>query len=196
MPAPATVTGLLAQWKDGDRAIENQLVAQIYPVLKGIAEQHLRRNASLVTLRPTALVHDAYERLLEQKGVGWQNRDHFFAIASTILRRVLVDHVRQRHAEKRGGDVAFVGLEDAAVDTVAAADPLFDCLALDQGLTKLAELDPAAARVVELRLFSGLGVEQIAALCGASISTVSRRWRFARAWLGHALGCAPVRDEP
>lgn len=184
----AQITTLLSRWKAGDRSVENQLAALIYPALHDIARSLLRRNHAVLTLRPTELVNQAYERIADQKVVDWQNRDHFYAIAARVLRRVLIDHIRQRLTEKHGGDVCFVELDHPEVAEVAGPGDLVDWLALDQALTQFSDHDPAAAQVVELRLFSGLGVEQIAMFCGSSTATVGRQWRFARAWLAAQIG--------
>jgi RNA polymerase sigma factor (TIGR02999 family) len=180
------ITSLLSRWKDGDRSVENRLATLIYPVLRDIARGQVWSNGAL-TLRPTELVNEAYERLAEQKGVAWQSREHFYAIAARVLRRVLIDHIRQRRCEKHGGQVRFVVLDDADSQETPGAGELVDWLALDQALTRLSELDAAAARVVELRLFSGLSVDQIVEACGSSSATVGRQWRFARAWLASQL---------
>jgi RNA polymerase sigma factor (TIGR02999 family) len=184
----ASITELLARWKDGERSVENQLATLIYPMLRRMAGEQIRRNGHQVTLRPTALVSDAFERIAAQKTVDWQNREHFYAIASTILRRVLVDYLRQQRASKRGGDVCMVELDDPEALVVSSGGPLIDWIALDQALTRLAQIDPEAARVAELRLFAGLEVEEIAKVCDASLSTAYRQWRFARAWLASELG--------
>jgi RNA polymerase sigma factor (TIGR02999 family) len=183
----ASITSLLGQWKDGDRRVENQLASLVYPVLRDIARGQVLGRGGVLTLRPTELVSEAYERIADQRGVDWQNRDHFYAIAATVLRRVLIDHIRQRMTEKHGGDVRFVALDHPDSDAIAGPGDIVDWLAVDQALTQLAEKDPASARVVELRLFSGLGVEQIAQVCGSSTATVGRQWRFARAWMAQQL---------
>lgn len=186
IPGPA-ITALLAQWKDGDRTVENRLASLIYPVLRDIARGQVLGRGGVLTLRPTELVSDAYERIADQRGVDWQNREHFYAIAATVLRRVLIDHIRQRMTEKHGGDVRFVALDHPDSDSLAGPGDIVDWLAVDQALTQLATRDAASARVVELRLFSGLSVEQIAEVCGSSTATVGRQWRFARAWMAAQL---------
>jgi RNA polymerase sigma factor (TIGR02999 family) len=186
--ADSPITALLSRWKDGDRSVENQLATLIYPVLRDIARGQMRRSAGVLTLRPTELVNEAYERIAAQKDVPWQNRAHFYAIAATLLRRVLIDHIRQRMTEKHGGDVRFVALDHPDSQSFAGPGDLIDWLALDQSLTRLGEAHPAAGKVVELRLFSGLAIEQIAEACTLSTATVGRHWRFARAWLSADLG--------
>lgn len=185
------ITQLLAHWREGDRAAGDALATAIYPVLLDLARGQLRRHGEL-TLRATELAHEAYARLLPQSGVDWRNRAHFYAIAATVMRRVVIDYLRQRSADKRGGDVLFVPLQDLGRDeTPAAGDPV-DWLAVDQALNELAALDPDSARVVEMRLFSGLSVEEIAAVLDSSTATVGRQWRFARTWLADRLGLAPA----
>lgn len=194
-PGPA-ITALLAQWKDGDRSVENRLASLVYPVLHDIARgQVLGRGGGAATLRPTELVSEAYERIADQKSVDWQNRDHFFAIAATVLRRVLIDHIRQRLSEKHGGDVRFVALDHPDSDAIAGPGDIVDWLAVDQALNQLAQQDPATAKVVEMRLFSGLSVEQIAQVCGSSTATVGRQWRFARVWMATQLGTESAASE-
>jgi RNA polymerase sigma factor (TIGR02999 family) len=186
------ITELLAHWGRGDRSAGDALAAAIYPVLLDLARGQLRRHGENLTLRPTELAHEAYERLLPQAGVDWRNRAHFYAIAATVMRRVVIDYLRQRSADKRGGDVLFVPIDDlAGDDTPATGDPV-DWLAVDQALNELAALDADSARVVELRLFSGLSVEEIASVLDSSTATVGRQWRFARTWLADRLGLAPA----
>ena len=190
-PSPLSqspITSLLLQWRGGDRGVENQLAALVYPVLLDIAQAQVRRHAGVITMRPTELVNAAYERLVEQKAVDWQNREHFYGIAATIFRRVLVDAIRQRQTEKQGGGFAFVGLDHQDALAMSGDGDLVDCLALDQVLTQLGELDPDYARVVELRIFAGLSVEEVAQVCASSVATVGRQWRFARAWMAAQLG--------
>jgi RNA polymerase sigma factor (TIGR02999 family) len=184
----ASITQLLDQWKTGDRAVEPLLINKVYPVLREIAGAHVRRNSGILTLRSTEIAHEAYEKLCRQQHVDWQNRQHFFAIAATAVRRVVIDYLRQRMAEKRGGEVVFVPLDDLHPDDAPADNAGgVDWLALDQALTRLAAIDPACARVVELRLFGGLSVEEIAEACDSSTATVGRQWRFARTWLAEQL---------
>lgn len=183
----AAITAMLADWHRGDRAAENRLVSSIYPVLRDMARAQVRRNARVLTLSATELAHEAYERLAPQKGVDWKNRDHFFAIAATVIRRVVVDYLRERGAEKRGGGLPFVAMDELAEGDVPTQADMVDWLAVDQALTELAESDPNCARVVELRLFSGLSVEQIAGVMDSSTATVGRQWRFARSWLAERL---------
>lgn len=190
-PLPPTgITALLTAWKQGDRSVEAALAAQIYPVLRDLSRAQVRRHSGVLTLAPTELANEAFERLHRQRAVDWQNRGHFFAVASTVIRRVVIDYIRERNAEKRGGDVVFVQLDDVAAGDLTTATDGIDWLAFDQALTELGAADADCARLVELRVFSGLTVDQIAALDGTSPSTIARRWRFARAWLSDRLGGA------
>lgn len=189
-----SVTDLLTAWKGGDRSVESALATSIYPVLRDVARSQVRRNAGVLTLAATEVAHEAFERLQRQQLVDWRNRDHFFAIAATVTRRVVIDYLRQRSAEKRGGELVFVELDDADRDGIALDDQMIDWLALDQALGRLGEVDPDSLRVVELRLFSGLAVEEIAEVMGSSTATVGRQWRFARVWLSERLGEAGNDD--
>ncbi len=181
------ITAMLAAWQHGDAAAEDRLVRSIYPILREMAQAQVRRNRGVLTLSATELAHEAYERLAPQKVVDWKNRDHFFAIAATVIRRVVVDYLRERNAEKRGGGIPFVGLDDVPSGELPAQGDLVDWLAVDEALTELAEADPKCARVIELRLFSGMSVEQIATVMASSTATVGRQWRFARSWLAERL---------
>ncbi len=181
------ITQLLERWKGGDRSVENELVARVYPMLHELAAGHVRRNHGVLTLAATELVNEAYDRLQRQYGVDWRNRDHFLAIAATVLRRVVVDYLRQRGADKRGGQVEIVALDDITTDRLPHGGDQLDWLAVDQALTELAQSDPESARIVELRVFGGFDAAQIAELCDSSTATVGRRWRFASAWLAERL---------
>ena len=157
----------------------------VYDELHRQAERLLRRESPGHTLQTTALVHEAYLRLVDQHQAHWQNRAQFFGIAAQLMRRILVDHFRRHQAGKRGGGAAQVTLDESAVET-AGAD--VDLLALDDALTRLGQLDSQQARVVELRYFTGLGIEETAAAMGISPTTVKREWAMARAWLKRELG--------
>jgi RNA polymerase sigma factor (TIGR02999 family) len=191
-PDVSDITELLAHWRQGDPGAGDALASAIYPVLLDLARSQIRRHGNQLTLRATELAHEAYERLVPQSGVDWRNRGHFYAIAATVMRRVVIDYLRQRSADKRGGDVLFVPLQDLDnSDQPAGGDPV-DWLAVDQALNELAALDRDSARVVEMRLFSGLSVEEIAGVLDSSTATVGRQWRFARTWLADRLGLAPT----
>jgi RNA polymerase sigma factor (TIGR02999 family) len=182
----ADVTRLLARWSRGEQEALNELLPIVYGELRRMAGRQLRAKRQEHTLTPTALVHEVYLRLVDQRRADWQNRTQFFAVAARLMRRVLVDHARARLAGKRGGGLVVVPLEQAG-DPEAVASPLADVLAVDEALTRLAALDGDQARLVELRFFAGLTVEEIAPLLGRSERTVKREWRLARAWLFREL---------
>lgn len=187
-PQPPTVTQLLQAWGRGDLAAFDRLIPLVYEQLRQQARRHLRRERPGHTLQTTGLVHEAYLRLVDQREANWQNRAQFFAIAAQMMRRVLVDHARSRHAGKRGGSAIHVTLEEA---TAPAEEPGVDLIELDEALTRLAALDPQQARVVELRYFTGLGIEETAQVLGVSPATVKREWTIARAWLRRELAPEP-----
>ena len=170
--------------REGDPDAERYLLAVVYPELKAIAARCLRRERHDHTLQPTALVHEAYLKFVDQRRATWQNRAQFFAVAATIMRRILLDHARAKDAEKRGGSRTRVELDDA---TVAIRERDVDLLELDEALSRLAERDPDAARLVELKFFGGLTTDELADALGTSASTVEREWSAARAWLYRAL---------
>ncbi len=180
------VTSLLAIWKAGDRSVEPALIRAVYPTLQSLARVQLQRFTGPVTLQATELVNEAYERLHRQQKVDWQDRQHFFAIAATVIRYILIDHLRERKSEKRGGDVIKVELTGAAEEAMALTNGI-DWLELDQALTALAEVDRRCVQVVEMRVFAGMAVEEVAQAMMSSVATVGRQWRFARAWLGEYL---------
>jgi RNA polymerase sigma factor (TIGR02999 family) len=179
------VTGLLQAWGSGDSAALDRLLPIVYDELHRQAERYLRRESPGHTLQTTALVHEAYLRLVDQRQARWQNRAQFFGIAAQLMRRILVDHARRHQAAKRGGNAIPVPLEEGEV---AAAESDVDLVALDDALSRLSALDPQQARVVELRYFSGLGIEETAEALGISPATVKREWAMARAWLRRELG--------
>ncbi len=178
------VTGLLQAWGSGDAAALDQLVPIVYEELHRQAQRYLQHESPGHTLQTTALVHEAYLRLVDQRQARWQNRAQFFGVAAQLMRRILVDHARRHHAAKRGGSAIQVPFEEGAV---AAAESEVDLVALDDALTRLATLDPQQARVVELRYFTGLGIEEAAEALGISPATVKREWAMARAWLRREL---------
>jgi len=177
---PQAITRLLTAWQDGDATARDRLFALVYDELRRRAAVQLRRERRGHTLRPTALVHEAYLRLMGQDHARWEGRSQFFAIASEVMRRVLVDHARGRKAAKRGGFAVRVALEE---DVAAESPREVDLIALDTALDELAAMDPRQSRVVEMRYFGGLGTAQIAGVLGVSRATVDRDWRFARTWL-------------
>lgn len=178
------VTNLLRAWGHGDLQAREDLVPLVYRELRQRAAAYLRRERSDHTLQPTALVHEAYLRLVGQERVAWQNRAHFFGMAAQMMRRVLIDHARRHRAAKRPGAAFKVTLDDRIG---AAVPPACELLLLDQALCDLAELDPRQAQIVELRYFGGLSEQEVAAVLSLSRATVTREWRTARAWLARRL---------
>ena len=177
------VSRLLAAWSAREPGGDERLFSLVYSELRRIAAAHRRGEGPALSLQTTALVHEAYLRLNGQRAVTWKNRGHFFAIASHVMRRILVDHARRRRAAKRGSALAASPLDSVVL---AVADSV-DLVELDLALEKLEELDPQEAKVVELRFFAGLTVPQVAATLGVSRATVERDWTAARAWLRREL---------
>lgn len=188
--SPRDVTQLLVAWGSGNVEARDELLAAVYAELHSQASRAMRREAVDHTLQPTALVHEAYLRLIDQRRVQWKNRAQFFGVAAQLMRRILVDHARGRDAAKRGGGIATVTLED--VDAVAeqSTNDAVDVLALHDAIEKLAALDPDQARVVELRYFGGMSIDETAEVMDISPATVKREWAVARAWLKRELGGA------
>lgn len=178
--ATDAVTKLLIDLSNGDRDAVDILLPVIYDELRKLAANYLRRERPDHTLQPTALVHEAYLRLVDQTRVNWQNRAHFFGVAAQIMRRLLVDHARKHNAEKRGQDFQKLSL-DENIDR--AVERSGDLIALDDALKALAAFDEPKARMVELRYFGGLSIEETADVLGVTPTTVKRHWRFAKAWL-------------
>ena len=191
-PLPASdehdVTDLLLAWRAGDEQAFDALMPIVYAELHRLAHRYLRGWSPGHGLQTTALVHEAYLRLLGSRQVGWQNRAHFFALAARLMRRVLVDAVRAQQSQKRGGRAPHLPLEDSAPAPLARRD----LVALDDALNALAEIDPAKARIVELRYFGGLTGEEAAEVMGLSRVALEREWRVARLWLARELkGATP-----
>ena len=178
------VTQLLTAWRSGDRAALDQLMAIVYDELRSLANRFLRDERDGHTLQTTALVHEAYLKLAGYSGVEWQNRAHFFAIAASVIRHILVDHARSRQRDKRGGGALRLSLDEAGA-APQERDP--DLVALDDSLLSLTRIDPRQSRIVELRYFGGLSVEETAEVMGISTATVKRDWTVARAFLYHDL---------
>jgi RNA polymerase sigma-70 factor, ECF subfamily len=178
-------TELLTQSKSGDPEIANRLLPLVYDELHRLAERFLRREASHHTLQPTALVHEAYLRLVDQERVDWQGRTHFFAVGARIMHRLLIDHGRNRKRAKRGGGWLKITL---APEIAPLPGIELDALAVHEAIEKLEKLDPRQARLVELRFFSGLSMEEIATVLGVSKRTAEADWTHARAWLKRELG--------
>jgi RNA polymerase sigma-70 factor, ECF subfamily len=185
------VTMLLKQLSNGNQEVLAELIPLVYDELRRLAAYHLRRERSNHTLQATALVHEAYLRLVDQRHVDWKNRSHFFGVAAHLMRRILLMHARKSHAVKRGGSAQKISLDEAVVFTREKSAAL---LALDELLTRLAVLDPQQARVVELRCFGGLSVEETAGLMNISSATVKRDWAMAKAWLAREMGSVASRD--
>ena len=178
------VTELLRLWSDGRADALDRLLPLIQLELRQLAASYMRRERPNHTLQPTALVNEAYLRLINDRNLAWQNRAHFFAIAARSMRQILVERARARHAAKRGGRREQVTLDEG---TLAAAGTSIDLLALDEALERLAALDPEQARLVEMRFFGGLTIEEAAEALGVSPATVKRSWTVARAWLRREL---------
>jgi RNA polymerase sigma factor (TIGR02999 family) len=185
MPSPRDVTALLGDWSRGSPGALGELLPLVYAELRRIAARQLRRERAGHTLQPTALVHEAYLRLIEQRHVDWQNRAHFFGVAAHLMRRLLVDHARRHGASKRGDGVPGVPLDEARDLATPGQLPI---LALDAALNRLDAFDADLARIVELRAFAGLTVEEAARVLNVSPSTAKRDWRTAKAWLQRELG--------
>lgn len=185
MQAPENVTQLLIDWSDGDRSALDRLMPLVYGELRRLANNYLRRERVNHTLQPTALVNEAYLKLIDQRSARWQNRAQFFGVAAQLMRRILVDHARNAKAQKRGGsDQQRLSLTN--VDRVSNK-PDIDLLALHEALNELAELDPQQGRIVELKFFGGLSIEETAEVLGLGHATVERDWKMARAWLRNKL---------
>ena len=162
----------------------SQMVPLLYAELRRLAANYLRRERGYQTLQTTALVHEAYLRLVEQKHVDWENREQFLGVAANLMRRILVDHSRRHHAAKRGGSAEKIFLEEAMI---VSKERAADVIALDEALSKLAEIDQQQSRLVELRFFAGLTLEQAAGVLGITVSAAKREWSVAKAWLARAL---------
>ena len=187
---PSDVTTLLDGWRRGDRDALERLLPLVYSELRRIAARQLKNERPGHTLQPTALVHEAYLRLADQRHVDWQDQAHFFGVAAQVMRRVLVDHARRRAAVKRGEGAELVSIEQAS--DIASTD--LPVLALDAALDRLEKIDPGLAKLIELRAFSGLNNEQAALILDISPSTVKRELRMAKAWLTNELGYGGRRE--
>ena len=186
-PAAQEITRLLHAWRGGDREAIDRLIPLVYDELHTLASRQLANEWRHDRLQTTTVVHEAYVRLFNQADVDWQNRGHFFAIAAQVMRRVLVDHARRELREKRGGRTVHVGLDDVQVVADQSSVDVVDTLALDSALHELETLDAEQGRIVELRFFGGLTVEETAAALGISPATVKREWAIAKAWLFRRL---------
>jgi len=178
--SPSDITDLLARWRSGERDALDLLMPLVYEELRAVARHYLRLERPDHTLQSTALVHEAFVRLVGQKPPEWKDRKHFYGVAARLMRQILVDHARSHNAGKRGGDVLKLGLTEAIAGTKTKG---LDILALDESLNRLAELHPQQSQIVELRFFSGLSIEDTSEVLGLSPATVKRHWTTARAWL-------------
>ncbi len=190
--ASIDVTLLLKRHTDGDSNALSELIPLLYKELQHLASSYLQRERPDHTLQTTALVHEAYLRLVDQKEVTWNNRAHFFAVAAQMMRRILVDYARKHKAVKRGSSVPKISLEQAAV---FSKEQTHEMLVVDELLTRLASFDPQGGRIVELRFYGGLSVEETAEVMGISSAKVKREWSVAKAWLVRELGRSSVAEE-
>ena len=181
---PHEITELLEQWSGGNQAALDQLYPLVYEELRRLARSYMRREPKGHTLQTTALINEAYVRLVDQQSVRWQNRSHFFAISAQIMRRILVDHARRHLQAKRGGGAKRISLDEVMI---VAKERSAEVLMLDEALSNLARLDPRRSQVVELRYFAGLNNSEIASVLQISENTVMRDWNLARAWLYQQL---------
>ena len=190
MQSSENVTQLLVNWGRGDQKALDKLMPLVYSELRRLAGNYLRRERQGHTLQPTALVNEAYLKLIDQRNAHWQNRAQFYGVAAQLMRRILVDHARQRHAAKRGGsDQQRLSITSAGElgGKQLATEPAIDLLALHEALNELAEMDPQQGRIVELKFFGGLSIEEIAEVMSIGHATVERDWKMARAWLRRKL---------
>ena len=176
------ISELLRAWSDGDPSAADKMMPLVYDELRRQARRYLRRERANHTLQSTALVHEAYIRLVGQRSVTWQNRAHFFGIAAEMMRRILVNYALRALREKRGGEAVTIAIDGGGVQ-IADRSSEVNLIELDDALDRLAELDPRQAKVVELKYFGGLSIEETAEVLGISIATVKREWNMARAWL-------------
>ncbi len=175
------ITKLLIEWNGGKQEAFDELMPLVYHELRRIARRHLRRESPERTLQTTALVHEAYLRLVDQTRANWQNRAQFFGVAAQMMRRILIDDARKRVRPKRGGDAIKISLDAGTIDV--SDERAAELVALDEALQRLAEEDPKKARLVELRYFGGLSIEETAEVLGVGTATVTRQWRIVKAWL-------------
>ena len=185
MSTPRSITALLGDWSRGNQNALNQLLPHVYAELRRIAARQLRSERADHTLQPTALVHEVYLRLIDQRHVDWRDRAHFFGVAAQVMRRILVDHARRHSADKRGDGIQWVSVDDAKEVAASGDLPL---LALDHALDRLEKVDPQLAKIVELRAFGGLTIDEAAHVLKVSPSTAKREWRTAKAWLNREIG--------
>jgi RNA polymerase sigma factor (TIGR02999 family) len=178
------------EWQNGDKSALDQMTPVLYEELRRLARYFLSAERNSHTLQPTALVHEAYLRLIDQRSVDWRNRAHFLGVAASMMRRILINHAEARNAAKRNGGQDLLQLDDALGVFI---DPRVDLLELNRSLERLTSLDPQQGRVVELRYFGGLSVDETAEVLGISPSTVKREWNTAKLWLLHQMGGASIQ---
>jgi RNA polymerase sigma factor (TIGR02999 family) len=183
MSSPREVTRLLVDWGNGDQEALDELIPLVYDELRRLARAYMRRESQDHTLQTSALVNEAYLRLIDQKSVKWQNRAHFFGVAAQLMRRILVNHARSRSRVKRGGRTQIVSLDEQAIITKEVSE----VIALDEALKNLAEMDPRKSQIVEMKFFGGLTTEEVAEVLKITSRTVEREWRKAKAWLNRAI---------
>jgi RNA polymerase sigma factor (TIGR02999 family) len=179
-PVTADVTRLLLEWSQGDEGALKKLIPVVYRELHRLARYYMSHERPGHTLQSTALIHEAYQRLIDTPHIGWQDRNHFFAVCAQLMRRILVDYARSRRYQKRGGGIQLVPLEEALM---TSSEPARDLVALDEALTALATVDARKAKVVELRFFGGLTAEETAQVLNVAPDTVLRDWKIAKVWL-------------
>jgi RNA polymerase sigma factor (TIGR02999 family) len=184
------VTRLLVDWGNGDQAALDELLPLVYGELRRLAGRYMRRESQDHTLQTSALVNEAYLRLVDQRSIQWQNRAHFFGVAAQLMRRILVDHARSRSRAKRGGGVQMVSLDEQAVMSKEVAE----VIALDEALKRLAELDSRKSQIVEMKFFGGLTNEEVAEVLKVTSRTVEREWRKAKAWLNRAINKSETNE--
>lgn len=186
-PRSQAITVLLREWQHGDREALERLIPLVYDELHVIASRQMSREWRDGAIQTTGLLNEAYLKLVNQRAVDWQNRGHFFAIAAQVMRRILLDDARRRLRTKRGGGAVQVELDDAGLEAPAGRPDIVDVLAVDQALRRLEAIDPDQARIVELRFFGGLTVDETASVVGVSPATVKREWALAKGWLYREL---------
>lgn len=175
------ISRILQEWSDGGKEASEKLMPLVYEELRRQASRYMRRERIGHTLQATALIHEAYLKLIDQRDVNWQNRAHFFGVAAQVMKRILVDYAKARHREKRGGEAENLPLDEARF--VISDGKSVDLIALDEALTRFAEFDPQQAKIVELKYFAGMKIEEIAEALRLSPATVKREWNSAKAWL-------------
>ena len=190
----AEITSLLKRWQAGDRQALDEVTPLVYRELHRMASRYLSHERSDQTLQSTALVHEAFLKLVDQRRVDWQSRSHFFGLAARLMRRILVDHARHAHRVKRGGEWQKIQLDDAPEQGASGPDPA-DLITLDRAMEELEQFDPRQCRIVELRFFAGLSVEETAEAMKLSPATIKREWTIARAWLYQRMASIPETGD-